>query len=635
MSGSEAPAVVILHALAGTIAIAAFNVLTSAAFVGIGLIALRRFGLLRAHLESLFVCFWLGFAAVIAALLIWNMFFAVGPAVLPAVLSAGLISLLYHRRLVDWSEIRSLSRRTAAACLIAVIWVAHISTGSMTEWDTALYHMQGVEWARLYPAVPGVANVFGPMGFNNASFLYDAMLDTGPWRARAWHVANGLLVSAMICQVIVACHSFLNRKDGQRAHDLFTVLLMPAAINSVLAGRVSSFATVVPTALLVMVVSAHIYRTLSDDVSSDAKRGFDWFAAIALAAVAVAIKASAAVFAASVVALFLTIAVVRGRLSNPWRQRALVWSVAAVLVVGTSWAVRGVILSGYVFFPSPVLAAPVEWRVPLEHARAEYDFVVHSALATAENMTYVSGRATGVLPLIRHWLRVALEDLYEFAVPALALGLVVVAAAISRRRASAERRRKAAEGWWLLLPLGGALAIWSVTAPMPRYAEPFLWSLTALFGAQAFRFLDDDPTVRRKLLAGAVLCGLSPAVIAPAWSALVSRRATGPLTTIRQALVKVPSPGELFQAADNPLRLTTFTTDSGLILNVPTGPLGRCWSAPLPCTPNPAPNLRLRVPGRMDHGFVVDGDWKMRDWPEPWRPDLLPAMRRGWERRGH
>ena len=633
MPGSEAPVVVVLHALAGTGAIAAFNVLLSAAFVGIGLMALRQFGVVRASLDSLFVCFWLGFAAVIAALLIWNIFFAVGPAVLPAVLAAGLLSLAGHRKIIDWSEIRSLSGWTAAACGIAVIWVAHISTGSMAEWDTAYYHMQGVEWARLYPTVPGMANVFGPLGFNNASFLYDAMLDTGPWRARAWHVANGVLVSALICQVITAFHSFLNGRDGQRAHDLFTVCLMPAAINSVLGGRINSFSTVVPAALLVMVVSARIYRAMSAGAGSDAERGFNWFAAIVLATTAVAIKTSAVVFTVSVVALFLIVPSVRKRLSAQSWKRALVWSVVAGLLVGTSWAVRTVILSGYAFFPSSVLAAPVEWRVPAEHARAEFDWIVHSARATAENMAYVAGEPTSAFRVIRHWLRVALEDIYAFAVPALAVGVLAVATVVIRRRAPAERRRRASDEWWLLFPLVAALAVWAMTAPEPRYSEPFLWTLTALFGAQAFRFLDDVPTVRRRFLVGAVLCGLSPAVLAPAWSAIELRRAAGPLEMIAQALFKTPPPGEIFQAAGKPSPLTTFTTDSGLILNVPIGERARCWSAPPPCTPSPAPNLRLRVPGRIDRGFVVDGDWKMRDWPQPWRPKLLPAMRQGWERR--
>ncbi|MGH7657841.1 MAG: hypothetical protein ACREL6_06365, partial [Gemmatimonadales bacterium] len=56
---------------------------------------------------------------------------------------------------------------------------------------------------------------------------------------------------------------------------------------------------------------------------------------------------------------------------------------------------------------------------------------------------------------------------------------------------------------------------------------------------------------------------------------------------------------------------------SGLILNTPARGM-LCWDAPLPCTPHPAPNLRLRRPGDLGGGFVTDGNWQALDWPNPW-----------------
>ena len=45
-----------------------------------------------------------------------------------------------------------------------------------------------------YRVVPGVANLSAPQALNNASFLYNAVLNTGPWAGRGQHVANGLLL---------------------------------------------------------------------------------------------------------------------------------------------------------------------------------------------------------------------------------------------------------------------------------------------------------------------------------------------------------------------------------------------------------------------------------------------------------
>jgi hypothetical protein len=86
-------------------------------------------------------------------------------------------------------------------------------------------------------------------------------------------------------------------------------------------------------------------------------------------------------------------------------------------------------------------------------------------------------------------------------------------------------------------------------------------------------------------------------------------------------------------AGDVPV--TTFKTDSGLIVNTPSklDPKSMrlwpnaCWDAPLPCTPNPAPNLQLREPGNLANGFKVDGDWMMQDWPYYWRAGFLEEWR--------
>jgi hypothetical protein len=73
--------------------------------------------------------------------------------------------------------------------------------------------------------------------------------------------------------------------------------------------------------------------------------------------------------------------------------------------------------------------------------------------------------------------------------------------------------------------------------------------------------------------------------------------------------------------------LAPFTTRSGLRLSVPTAGVGQCIDAPLPCTPNPANNLRLRKPGDISSGFAVDGEWEMQRWPYDWQSNFLPALR--------
>ena len=65
------------------------------------------------------------------------------------------------------------------------------------------YHVQAVKWAKAYPVVPGIANLHGPLAFNNSSFLYDAMVDSGWWEGRGYHVANAVLLHGAVIQSLL------------------------------------------------------------------------------------------------------------------------------------------------------------------------------------------------------------------------------------------------------------------------------------------------------------------------------------------------------------------------------------------------------------------------------------------------
>jgi hypothetical protein len=75
-----------------------------------------------------------------------------------------------------------------------------------------------------------------------------------------------------------------------------------------------------------------------------------------------------------------------------------------------------------------------------------------------------------------------------------------------------------------------------------------------------------------------------------------------------------------------PVELTKFVTDFGLELTVPVDD-DRVFDAPLPATPHPVKNLRLRKPGDLSGGFeLVGGTWdppptwpnKGNTWYEKW-----------------
>jgi len=191
------------------LSIAATFAVMSVALTGIGLLIRRAFVAASADVDDCLAAFWMGFSAVILFLLIWNFVAPVTVATLTIVVLTGIAGMVSAREALAalWRAGRGQRTTwwTMGGVALAWLWLANLSTGAMTNWDTTLYHMQGVQWALTYPVVPGLANLFGPMAFNNASLLYDAMLGTGPWAGQGWRVANGVLLAGLVAQGRPTC----------------------------------------------------------------------------------------------------------------------------------------------------------------------------------------------------------------------------------------------------------------------------------------------------------------------------------------------------------------------------------------------------------------------------------------------
>lgn len=614
----------------GTLCILLSFVLVIAAFIGIGLALRRAFGLRQVRLDDCFQAFWMGFAVVILALILWNFFFPVGGAALAVVLAGGAAGLLVSRR--ELASLAAGARPPAwalAVVLALALWLANGSLAPLTNWDSTLYHLQGVKWAHNYRAVPGLANLLGPLGFNNSAFLYDAMLDAAFWSGRAWHVANGVFLLAMSMQAIAGAARFRADPSPVNAHQVFAFLTLALVVFAPLGGRGASFDTDLPSSMLLLATTTHWYRSLLRAGHDPLEDAYAVFGVALLATLAVCLKLSAATFAATTIA----VAMLRGFAglrATGQLARTLRWSAGLPVLLGLAWMTRGVILSGYPLFPIRTISIPVEWRVPEVHAYAELAYVVHSNRASTLNDAVMSG-SEGMRGWLPNWIGHLEDDPYFVVVPLL-FGIVALGCAVAGwRRASPDARVRAGPGFWMLVPLALSTITWFAVSPEPRYVAPVLWSGVALALSQAWLLwsVPGNATLARRLLVVGWIVGLSPAVIVPLRHWVFQEERGNPITEILKSNLVIPPAGGWFVPPISAHLETTFTTASGLVLNIPAY---RCWDLPLPCTHNPAPNLRLRVPGRLNGGFVVDGPWAMIGWPEKWRPEVFPAVMESWRR---
>ena len=135
----------------------------------------------------------IGWCLVIAILQLWHLFLPVDGRIASLVLAVGIAGLVMHAQgLRAW--LSGSTGRVAGFIMVmggAALWLAGQTTTQPALYDSGLYHLQAIQRAGAYPAVPGLGNLHGRFAFNSSFFLYAAMLNAGPFVNRAHHLATG------------------------------------------------------------------------------------------------------------------------------------------------------------------------------------------------------------------------------------------------------------------------------------------------------------------------------------------------------------------------------------------------------------------------------------------------------------
>ncbi|HEY8120842.1 MAG TPA: hypothetical protein VII78_05945 [Myxococcota bacterium] len=555
-----------------------------AAFVGVGSLSRRWLGSRASAPRDLFVDAWLGFALTLLLLIVWHFFAPISGFAWLTVSLVGAIGLVIAR-----GELRRLLVKPPWPLAIGLLGLAYfeanLSLASNAAWDSGLYHIQGVRWAQAMPVVPGLANLHGPHGFNNSGLLLFAMLDSGFWHHRANHVANGMMVLLLGAQALTGIWRLRSADARTRTQAAFdSVLLAPAALLA-MRGQASSFVTDVAASAAVLALGSLAFECASLRGRPSAERRFGFVACLTLAAAAVTLRTNLGFYAAFLAALLAAWELADAPLRTS--LRTLLAGSGAAGTFAAAWMLRGVVLSGYPLFPFP-LPLPVDWAVPREHALGEYAYVTFTERGFAWD--YAS-----------RWVAGIARDPFETWFPLL-LGAALLALGLQRARSAGERNLRPIA---LLLPVCLALVAWFETAPANRYAFGLFWTIVAVaHGFAISRYAAEQP-VRRSWCWAVLALGL----LVPFLDA--ARGAAG-FVDIARKLVVAPGPDLFFHPIYSAPEIETFTTDSGLVLNRVQH---HCWDAPIPCTANPSPALRLRRAGDLRSGFSVDGKWQMQSWP--------------------
>jgi hypothetical protein len=561
--------------------------LCAAICIGIGFLLLHGLRFTCSTMEAM----WTGLALITAILQLYHFFRPIDIVVVFLLLGLGLAGWLWNFavRARDSSveraslfQHRRESKKPRAALFLYISATAIIAfrCAALGEhYDTGLYGAQAVRWFITYPLVPGLANLLNQLGFNSSVFLWIAALDQGPWRDLAHHLFDGFLIAALFASIIPAALRILRTESNSPIDWFFTLLFVPATIWAT-TGKIVGTNTDLPTSVVCLVAAAMLFRSLDEQslqASTSDSHGKNSVIAMALFSQAVTCKISSAAFAA----LGWTVAVLKlWSLSRgaPRLKRQIMWGVILSAAIVLPWIGRGLVLTGYPFFPSTALSIPVDWRVPALEAQTQADFA--RSFARVPDLTYDYAHGWKWL---RPWFRELVREREGFSIP-LIFALVGSAVALIRM---ARGSRSGLPHWlWLLVPSLGGLVFWFLEAPAIRFGEPVIWTLGAALGTLAALHL-----LKGK---GRIRVALAALLLMTAWAAhprLFWSSYFRPSVSVRTFL-RLPH-----------AKVTSRQTISGLTVYVPVE-TNQCWDAPLPCSPYFNESLHLREPGRLDRGFA-------------------------------
>lgn len=552
---------------------------------GLGLILRRCWGLRIQAADQVLTSFWLGWAALLLLLQLWHLYFKVDWRALVIVVIIGLTGLIWNWRDVGNLIIEKFRGKIGLFFLVMItaIWIAtHAILNPMLD-DSSLYHLQAVRWATSYPIVPGLGNLHSRLAFNSSYFLYVAMLEGGPWVHKSHHFANGLLMLILFMQIFLNAFRLLEKSNELQVYHLFNLFFLAAAIRMASRLFVASPSPDLPIFVLGIVLSSELLYFFSKTDSPPRENRFRVFLIIVLAAIGITIKLSFLILGG--VALLLAIGVwfIKERSLDNSKIRGLVACLIVSLgLILLPWMIRGVILSGYIAYPSTIGAFKVDWLIPRDQVIDEANWIYSWARLPGRSYNEVLANWHWIKPWFFKIMAKPLSR-FDMLVPlTLAIGSCVLA--LYYRVTSKAAWTRQGIRWLILLPPAASIIFWFLTAPDIRLAGSSFWILAA--GSLALTIGSVNPVKSGKKKGFALLLALGLALIPLSRSVVPDvRRNLG------------------FRAIPKP-DLQTFTTRSGLLIYISQDE-GRCWDAPLPCTPHPNAHLCLRKEGDLGGGFKL------------------------------
>ena len=560
------------------------------AAAAIGCLGLALAVLLRpkAHAHDLLrTALWLGLGvtSVIVTLLGLGVPLSSPVVAITVVLVAAISVALVWRSLIRRTGWRAKPARRWWPLLLALVaaqvLLAVAALGPVTNYDSGLYHLGAIAYGRDFAAIPGLANLYGPLGYSTLEFVWGSAFSSGPWGAEGFRLLNGLLMLLVLLDLAL-------RLTGPRRRPGDFVLAAGVIVAWLPMIAMADYWVTSPTqdsAVLVLTVAASAY--LADAVADRPSWRANAAVALVICAVLVAVRTTMIVYAAGV--LLVVVALAIRRRGTP-RQGRGAWAITAMIavVLGVGMVARDYVLSGWLQYPLSVLPFDVPWRA------ADPAVLREATLAFWRDRGNPAGALEG-WSWVGPWIARLPEQWEPFYVALLLLAAIAALIAAHRTGrvpwraigATVAPAALATVVWWLTSPPGfrfiwGPLftvfagvigwSVWVVASRDRRGANPAPWMLAVA------------------AIPLAMVVGVTVAARMPWWDQ--ARQAEWSLgVSVPYARVPVP------EAATVPQQ-----SASGLETRRPVV-TDQCWATYPMCSPSAPVGLSLRGES-LQNGFV-------------------------------
>ncbi|OYT72414.1 MAG: hypothetical protein CFK52_05200 [Chloracidobacterium sp. CP2_5A] len=438
---------------------------------------------------------------------------------------------------------------------------AAVAVAPVTLIDTGIYHYPAMRWLAEYGAVKGTALLDVQLGYASTWFALFAPFAHGGMKTRSAALGGGFALALWLTSAGWAGARIV--RGAGRTSDWFLIWATALGVGALsqVAGLLASSSPDVPTAALIVATARML---LDGEQSPDDERAGRYWAAAALAGVAVGAKLTAA-------PLLLIAGWLAWRAAG-FRRRAALGLAALFGAALLPVTLARIVASGCPLFPSKLFALPVPWRYEMNPWQRADGVARELTVAIRDQARWDWGAlasprySQGPLDGLLDWRWLPSWPSHEPLAAALLAGSLLATLALLARR-----------GWSWTLGLG------------------WLGSACALLQAPSLRFGVGYFVIPLALGLARLSAGL------PRWL---------PALVALVLVVALPFPAS--PPLLRPPRLTPTPVAlehiNGLALYRPTprpGVFPRCGDSPLPCGSNIDPTVRLRNPRRgVAAGFV-------------------------------